>query len=131
MYVRPDFPIASPGDFEAVKAIAQQVGDAMEGREEMGIDSPMRICGLARAAEKDIKRCYDAVSYAPLHRIHTFLATSDIHLEHKLKISRQECIDRSVAAVEYAKSLGTQEVEFSPEMRDVLILIFYARCSVT
>jgi len=106
------FPIASPGDFEAVKAIAEKVGPMMDGREETG--QPMRICGLARASEKDIQRCFDAVKHAPLNRIHTFLATSDIHLEHKLKISRGECIERAVNAVKFAASL-TEDVEFSTE----------------
>jgi len=106
------FPIASPGDFESVKAIAQQVGPLMDGREEIG--KPMRICGLSRATEKDIQRCYDAVKHAPLNRIHTFLATSDIHLEHKLNISREECIERAAKAVAFASSL-TEDVEFSTE----------------
>ena len=66
------FPIASPGDFEAVKLIATEVGPMMENRTS---GKPMQICGLARAMEGDIERCYDAVSPAPLHRIHTFLAT--------------------------------------------------------
>ena len=65
----------------------------------------MRIAGLSRAAEKDIVRCYEAVKAAPKHRIHTFLATSDIHLKHKLKISREECIERSVNAVKIASEL--------------------------
>ena len=74
----------------------------------------MVICGLSRATKKDISRCFDAVKHAPKHRIHTFLATSDIHLQHKLKISRDECIERSVEAVKIAASL-TDDVEFSPE----------------
>lgn len=106
------FPIASPGDFEAVKAIAEQVGPLMDGREATG--QPMRICGLSRAAEKDITRCFEAVKHAPLNRIHTFLATSDIHLEHKLKMTRDECIEQAVKAVAFAASL-TEDVEFSTE----------------
>ena len=62
----------------------------------------------------DIKRCFDAIVNAPNRRIHTFLATSDIHLQHKLKISREECIIRAVAAVSFAKTL-VDDVEFSPE----------------
>ena len=70
------FPVASPGDFEAVRTIARDVGPVTaEGR-----TAPMVICGLARATEKDIDRCFDAVRHAPLHRVHTFLATSDIHV---------------------------------------------------
>eukprot|EP00512_Aurantiochytrium_limacinum_P003489 CAMPEP_0171498040 /NCGR_PEP_ID=MMETSP0958-20121227/7620_1 /TAXON_ID=87120 /ORGANISM="Aurantiochytrium limacinum, Strain ATCCMYA-1381" /LENGTH=597 /DNA_ID=CAMNT_0012032377 /DNA_START=101 /DNA_END=1894 /DNA_ORIENTATION=+ len=106
------FPIASPGDFEAVKTIATEVGPLMTGREATG--QPMRICGLSRAAEKDIQRCYDAVKHAPLHRIHTFLATSDIHLKHKLKISREQCIEQAAKAVAFASSLS-EDVEFSTE----------------
>jgi 2-isopropylmalate synthase len=84
----------------------------MDGRDEIG--QPMRITGLSRASEKDITRCYEAVKAAPLHRIHTFLATSDIHLKHKLKISRDECIEQAVKAVSLATSL-CEDVEFSAE----------------
>lgn len=104
------FPIASPGDFDAVSAISQEIGPLETNR----TNGPMCIAGLARATEKDIQRCFDAVRHAPNHRIHTFLATSDIHLKYKLKISRDECIRRSVAAVQFAASL-TDNVEFSPE----------------
>ncbi|KAI9302977.1 hypothetical protein BJ944DRAFT_241872 [Cunninghamella echinulata] len=72
------------------------------------------ICGLARAVPGDIKRCAEAIKDAPKKRIHTFLATSDIHLKHKLKIDRDECVKRAVEAVTLAKSL-VDEVEFSPE----------------
>lgn len=65
-------------------------------------------------AEADIHRCYSAVKYAPLHRIHTFLATSDIHLKYKLMISREQCVQRAAAAVKYARTL-VDDVEFSPE----------------
>ncbi|KAG8457034.1 hypothetical protein KFE25_004515 [Diacronema lutheri] len=103
------FPIASDGDFEAVRTIAQEVGGITEGRV-----APMRICGLARANEKDLDRCYDAVRHAPLNRIHTFLASSDIHLQHKLNISRAVCIERAVSAVRHARSM-CDNIEFSPE----------------
>jgi 2-isopropylmalate synthase len=73
------------------------------------------ICGLARATTGDIQRAWDAIKDAPRKRIHTFLATSDIHLEFKLKISRDECIKRATAAVAFAKSLGCDDIEFSPE----------------
>ncbi|KAH7479457.1 hypothetical protein PRIC1_008998 [Phytophthora ramorum] len=105
------FPISSPGDFEAVSAIAKEVGPLTANR---ATGEPMTVCGLARAMEKDIQRCYDAVKHAPKHRIHTFLATSDIHLKYKLKISRDECIRRAVDAVKFARSL-TDDVEFSTE----------------
>ncbi len=105
------FPIASPGDFEAVRRIAEEVGPLTEGRKS---GQPMTIAGLARARKEDIKRAYDAVKAAPRGRIHTFLATSDIHLKHKLKIDREECIEQVIAAVTYAKSL-CDDIEFSPE----------------
>jgi 2-isopropylmalate synthase len=105
------FPIASPGDFEAVRRIAEEVGPLTEGRRS---GRPMVIAGLARANEEDIRRAYDAVKVAPQHRIHTFLATSDIHLKHKLRIDREECVDQVIRAVSFARSL-CDDVEFSPE----------------
>lgn len=105
------FPIASPGDFEAVRRIAEEVGPLTDGRPS---GQPMVIAGLARAARDDIARAYEAVKGAPRHRIHTFLATSDIHLKHKLCIDREECIEQVIAAVSYAKTL-CDDIEFSPE----------------
>jgi 2-isopropylmalate synthase len=105
------FPIASQGDFDAVRRIAEEVGPLTEGRKS---GQPMVIAGLARAHNADILRAYDAVKAAPRHRIHTFLATSDIHLQFKLKMDREECIDQVITAVTYAKSL-CDDVEFSPE----------------
>lgn len=105
------FPIASPGDFEAVRRIAEEVGPLTEGRKS---GQPMVIAGLARANKQDIKRAYEAVQVAPRHRIHTFLATSDIHLKHKLKMDREECIDQVIESVKYAKSF-CEDIEFSPE----------------
>src|SRR5512147_384048 len=99
------FPIASPGDFEAVRRIAEEIGMA---------ENPPTIAGLARAARADIDRAWDAVRPARKPRIHTFLATSDIHLEHKLRISREECIKRVGEMVRHAASL-CPDVEFSPE----------------
>jgi len=98
------FPFASPGDFEAVQKIAQTVGT------ETG---PV-ICGLARATQKDIKAAAEALKPAAKHRIHTFLATSDIHLEHKLKKTRAEVLAIVPDMVAYAKSL-VDDIEFSPE----------------
>jgi 2-isopropylmalate synthase len=105
------FPIASPGDFEAVRRVAEEVGPLLEGRKS---GQPMVITGLARANREDIQRAYDAIKVAPRHRIHTFLATSDIHLKHKLKIDREECIDQVIESVSFARSL-CDDVEFSPE----------------
>ncbi|KAI3659021.1 hypothetical protein MP638_006885 [Amoeboaphelidium occidentale] len=104
------FPIASPGDFEAVQQISMQVGPYLPPNRK----EHMTICGLARAVKKDIDRAYDAVKHAPKHRIHTFLATSDLHLQYKLKITREQCVQKAVEAVQYAKSL-VDDVEFSPE----------------
>ncbi|KAI8900396.1 2-isopropylmalate synthase [Globomyces pollinis-pini] len=106
------FPIASPGDFKAVERIAKEVGPLTIGRKNK---QPMTICGLARATRGDIQKAYDAIKGAPRHRIHTFLATSDIHLEFKLKISRDECLKKAVDAVTFARSLGCTDVEFSCE----------------
>lgn len=105
------FPIASPGDFEAVRRIAEEVGPLVDGRKS---GEPMTIAGLSRAHKDDIQRAYDAIKMAPKHRIHTFLATSDIHLKHKLKIDREECVEQVIEAVSFASSL-CDDVEFSPE----------------
>lgn len=105
------FPMASTGDYESVRAIAEKIGNEADGRI---CGEPMKICGLARAREPDIDRCYDAVRHAKHSRIHTFLATSDIHLEHKLKISREECLTQIDKMVRYAKD-ACFDVEFSPE----------------
>jgi len=98
------FPFASQGDFKAVNKIASAVG------KEKG---PI-ICGLARASKGDIKACYEAVSPAPKKRIHTFIATSDIHLKHKLKKSRRDVLQIVPEMVNYAKSL-VDDIEFSCE----------------
>jgi 2-isopropylmalate synthase len=95
------FPISSPGDFEAVNLIAKTV-------------SGPTIAGLARASFADIDRCWEAVKPAKSHRIHTFIATSDIHIEKKLRKSREEVIDIAVKAVKRAKGY-TDNVEFSCE----------------
>ena len=94
------FPIASPGDFAAVKRIANEVQGTI-------------IAALARAKEEDIKRAWEAVKDAPKHRIHTFHSTSDIHLKYQFRVSREEALKRSVAMVRLARSLA-EDVEFSP-----------------
>ncbi len=98
------FPFASSGDFNAVQRIAAAVGAQ---------DGPV-ICGLARAAAGDIKACAEAVAPAARRRIHTFIATSDIHLEHKLRKSRQDVLTITSEMVAYARSL-VDDVEFSCE----------------
>ncbi|MBI5078584.1 2-isopropylmalate synthase [Candidatus Saganbacteria bacterium] len=95
------FAIASPGDFESVKAIAQQVKGPV-------------ICSLARAKKEDILRAWEAVKPAGKPRIHTFLATSPIHMEKKLRMTPEEVLKTAVEMVKFAKSL-CPDVEFSPE----------------
>jgi len=95
------FPIASDGDFQAVQAVACEVRRPV-------------IAALARCCQSDIERAWQALQAAAHPRIHTFLATSDIHLQHKLKISHQQCLDQAREAVRLAKSL-CDDVEFSPE----------------
>lgn len=95
------FPIASDGDFEAVQAIAATVRRPT-------------IAGLARARNEDIDRAWEALKGAAHPRIHVFLATSDIHLKYKLRITREQCLEQAAAAVRHAKSLCS-DVEFSPE----------------
>jgi len=98
------FPVASPGDFEAVRTIAREVG---------GEAGPI-IAGLSRANIGDIDTCWNAIKEAKKTRIHTFIATSDIHLKYKLRKSRQEVLDDAVKAVRHAKTY-TDDVEFSAE----------------
>lgn len=98
------FPYASPGDFEAVQKIAQTVGT----------ESGPTICGLARATRQDIQAAANALKPAAKPRIHTFIATSDIHLEYKLKKTRKEVLAIAQEMVAYAKSF-VADVEFSPE----------------
>jgi 2-isopropylmalate synthase len=94
------FPIASPGDFEAVRAIAREVHGPV-------------ITGLARAHAADIERAADAVREADRPRIHTFISTSDIHIEHQLQSTRADVLGQARAAVAHARSF-VEDVEFSP-----------------
>jgi 2-isopropylmalate synthase len=99
------FPISSDEDFEAVREVARQVGSR---------DGAPIICGLSRVGLADIDRCWEAVKYARRPRIHTFVATSDIHLKYKLRKSRTEVLRAAVDAVRHARGY-CQDVEFSPE----------------
>ena len=94
------FPISSPGDFEAVRAIAREVHGPV-------------IAGLARAHSADIERAAEAVREAERPRIHTFISTSDIHIEHQLQSTREDVLGQARAAVSHAKSF-VDDVEFSP-----------------
>ncbi len=113
------FAAASPGDFDAVSRIAEVVKDSS-------------ICSLSRAIENDIKQSGLAVSKALKHRIHTFIATSPIHMKYKLKMSPEEVIKRAVHAVQYAKTFvddvefsledaGRSEISFMKEVMDAVI----------
>ena len=111
------FPAASSGDFEAVKLIAEKIHD-------------VQVTALARAFRADIDRAWEAIKKADEPRIHTFIATSDIHLKHKIKMTRKQVIKAAVDAVSYAKSF-INNVEFSAEDasrsdRDFLCRIFEA-----
>jgi len=95
------FPIASPGDFESVQAVAREIKDST-------------VCGLARALDKDIDRAGEALKEANSGRIHTFIATSPIHMQMKLRMSPDQVLEQAVAAVTRARKY-TDNVEFSPE----------------
>ncbi len=95
------FPMASPGDFEAVRRISQEIKGVI-------------IAGLARARDEDIERAAEDLSPAPQRRIHTFIATSDIHLQYKLRMSREAVLEAAVRAVKRARQY-TDDVEFSAE----------------
>lgn len=96
------FPASSQGDFDSVQAIAKQAGDNIQ------------ICGLARCMEKDIRRCWEAISVAKNPRIHTFLATSELHMKYKLRKTPEQVIEMIKSSVSLAASL-TSNVEFSCE----------------
>ncbi|MBC7781336.1 MAG: 2-isopropylmalate synthase [Proteobacteria bacterium] len=95
------FPAASNGDFEAVHSVASIIHEST-------------ICGLSRANEKDIRRCAEAIAPAPRKRIHTFLATSRIHMEKKLRMEPSQVLETAVNSVRFARGF-TDDVEFSPE----------------
>ena len=108
------FPIASPGDWAAVHRISETVGREVRYDKAGNSLPPPVIAGLARANRGDIERAHTAIAPAIRPRIHTFIATSDIHLEHKLRLSRNEVLETVGEMVEYACSLCA-DVEFSPE----------------
>lgn len=95
------FPAASPGDFEAVQTIAREVKGAT-------------ICALARANEKDVQKAIDALKDAERSRLHVFIAISELHMEYKLKMTRQEVLDKVKSVLAYAKG-KVDEIEFSGE----------------
>ncbi|MGB8408981.1 MAG: 2-isopropylmalate synthase, partial [Gallionella sp.] len=95
------FAAASPGDFAAVKAVAEIIKDST-------------VCSLARAIENDVRRAGEAVQPAKSGRIHTFIATSPIHMQHKLRMNEDQVVERAVSAVKWALEY-TDDVEFSAE----------------
>lgn len=105
------FPIASPDDLEAVRTIAKEVGSQVDE----GTGYVPVICGLARCQKADIEAAWEAVKHAKRPRIHTFIATSPIHMEAKLRKTPDEVVEIARSMVAYAKSLGCQDIEFSPE----------------
>ena len=106
------FPSASPDDFQAVHDIAETVGiEPIAGRPS---SEPPIVCGLARATEKDIQTAFDAIKVAKYPRIHVFLATSPLHREHKLRMSKEQVVARARQMITFAKSL-CDDIEFSPE----------------
>ncbi|MDI6711013.1 MAG: 2-isopropylmalate synthase [Thermoanaerobacterales bacterium] len=111
------FPFASPGDFEGVRAVAREVRG-------------VTVAGLARAHFPDIDRAWEALSGAEQPRIHTFIATSDIHMQHKLRMGREQVLEATAAAVKRAKSY-TSDVEFSAEDASRSDLDFLCRVIAT
>jgi len=103
------FPAASPDDLEAVRRIAVEIGQPSEA-----IPNPPVICGLARATRGDIDKAWEAVRHAARPRIHTFIATSPIHMQYKLKMDPEQVVERTIEMVSYARSL-CDDIEFSPE----------------
>ena len=99
------FPVSSEGDFEAVSKIAQTVGNYPD---------PPIICGIARAVKNDITTCYEAVKHAKFPRLHVFIATSEIHMEHKLKKTKEEVLQLTTDMVSYGATLF-EDIEFSAE----------------
>ena len=104
------FPCSSKDDFKAVKMIAEEVGN------DVGADGYVPvIIGVARCNEKDIATAWDAIKHAKRPRISTFIATSPIHMEHKLKKTKEEVLEIACKMVKFARSLGCDDVQFVPE----------------
>jgi 2-isopropylmalate synthase len=104
------FPFASPDDFAAVKKISRDVGNDVTDDGYVPV-----ICGLCRTKLSDVECAWEAVRDAKLPRVHTFIATSQIHMQYKLKMTEDEVVENAVTAVRHLKSLGCDDIEFSPE----------------
>uniref|UniRef100_A0A0E0BNR9 2-isopropylmalate synthase n=1 Tax=Oryza glumipatula TaxID=40148 RepID=A0A0E0BNR9_9ORYZ len=105
------FPASSPDDLDAVRSIAIEVGNTPVGEDG---HVPV-ICGLSRCNKRDIDAAWEAVRHARRPRIHTFIATSEIHMQHKLRKTPEQVVAIAKEMVAYARSLGCPDVEFSPE----------------
>ena len=95
------FAASSPGDFEAIKAVAAAVKDST-------------ICSLARANDKDISKAAEAIAAANSKRIHVFLATSELHMKMKLRMTREQVLEQAIQSIRFARNF-TDDIEFSPE----------------
>ncbi|KAE9611625.1 hypothetical protein Lal_00011741 [Lupinus albus] len=104
------FPAASQADFDAVVMIAKEVGNAVYEDGYVPV-----ICGLSRCSEKDIRSAWEAVKHAKRPRVHAFIATSSIHMEYKLKKTKEQVIEIARNMIKLARSLGCEDIEFSPE----------------
>ncbi|DBA86569.1 hypothetical protein WJX77_010262 [Trebouxia sp. C0004] len=104
------FPVASPDDFEAVRGIAMDVGNAVDEDGYVPV-----ICGLSRTKQRDLDAAWDAVKHAKRPRVHVFIATSPIHMQYKLKMTPDQVVDNAVKAIQHLKSRGCHDIEFSPE----------------
>ncbi|KAK9068687.1 hypothetical protein SSX86_012802 [Deinandra increscens subsp. villosa] len=109
------YPASNKADLETIKMIAHEVGNTTndDGR-------GLVICALARCTKDDIDKAWECLRDAKYPRIHIFLATSEIHMKYKLKMSKEEVVEKAKSAVEYARSLGFDDIEFSPKTREVI-----------
>lgn len=105
------FPASNKADLETVKSIAYEVGnETKDGDAHVPV-----MCALARCTKEDIDKAWECLRDAKFPRLHVFLATSDIHMEYKLRMSKEEVIDKARSMVEYGRSLGFNDIECSAE----------------
>lgn len=113
------YPRSSPDDLEAVKVISKEVGNEVDDDGYVPV-----ICGLSRCNKVDIDMAWEGVKHALRPRIHTFIATSELHMQHKLCKTPDEVVQIARDSVAYARSLGCDDVEFSPEDAGRSVLLF-------
>ncbi|KAL4427300.1 hypothetical protein ABPG77_003209 [Micractinium sp. CCAP 211/92] len=104
------FPVASPDDFEGVRSIAQEVGNTV--RDDGYVPA---ICAFARPCDSDIQRAWDAVKFARFPRVNFFIATSEIHMKHKLRMTGDQVTETVVGAIRNLRAMGCTDIEFTPE----------------